>query len=146
MSANDQKIEQYRQAVEAKRSELGERPRPNYVTNQLLKLDPTDSKKLNLNLISTPAHCVEVVRQLMIQSMAHDKANDALGTDIKFEIDGYTIDDWISDIKSRLSVIQWNNKKVNLDAMDRKLAELLSEDAKKAKAIDDFAGELGLND
>lgn len=144
MSANDKKIEQYRQTVEAKRADLGERPRPAYATNQLLKLDPNDSKKVNLNLINTPAHCVEVTRQLMVQNMAHDEANAALGTDEPFNIDGYAVTQWIDDIKLRLSVIRWNAEKVKLDAMDKKLAGLLSEDAKKSKAIDDIASELGL--
>lgn len=145
MSANDKQIEQYRQTVETKRTELGTEPRPAYATNQLIQLDPFDSKKLNLNLLNSVEKCVETVRLIMLQAQAQDAANQALGTNIQLKIGGYTTDEWIGDIKSRLEVIEWKAEKVKLDAMDKKLSELLSEDAKKAKAIEDIAGELGLN-
>ena len=144
MSNNDIQINQYREKVEAKRTELGQQPRPMYNTNQLLQLDPTHNVKLNLNLVNNVAHCVEVVRQLMVQSLAHDAANAALQTDVPFAIGGYTVDEWIGDIKARLTLINWKAEKVKLDAMDKKLAALLSEDAKTASAIADIAGELDL--
>lgn len=144
MSSNDKQIEEYRVAVEKKRTELGEQPRPSYLTNQLLQLDPNDNKKLNLNLVNNETHCVEVVRQITIQSMAHDKANELLGTSIPFVIGGYTVEQWVGDVKARLELINWKAEKVKLDAMDKKLAALLSDDAKTANAIADIVGELNL--
>lgn len=144
MSANDKQIEQYRQAVESKREELGTEPRPAFITNQLLQLDPHDTSKLNLNLLNDEAKCVDAVRLLMLQVQAHDAANEALGTNLKLLIGGYSSDDWIADIKSRLTVIKWKAEKVKLDKMDKKLQALLSEDAKTKNAIADIVNELEL--
>ncbi len=144
MSANDKQIEQYRQAVESKREELGTEPRPAFITNQLLQLDPHDTAKLNLNLLNDEAKCVDAVRLLMLQVQAHDAANEALGTNLKLLIGGYSSDDWITDIKSRLTVIKWKAEKVKLDKMDKKLQALLSEDAKTKNAIADIVSELEL--
>lgn len=144
MSANDKQIEQYREAVENKREEMGAKPNPSWITNQLLQLDPHDTAKLNLNLLNDEAKCVDAVRLLMLQVQAHDAANEALSTNLKLMIGGYSSEDWITDIKSRLSIIQWNAEKVKLDKMDKKLQALLSEDAKTANAIADIASELDL--
>ena len=145
MSTNDKQIKQYRMAVDKKREEMGPEPRPSWITNQLLQLDPHNQSKLNLNLLNDEAKCVDAVRLLMLQVQAHDAANEALGTNLKLVISGYSSDDWIADIKQRLEVIRWKDEKVKLGNMDKKLQALLSEDAKTANAISDIADELGLD-
>lgn len=139
--SNDKQIEDYRKKVEAKHKELGEKPNPRYITNQLLKLG---DKAQNLNLLRSVKACVEVTRHLQVQVLAQDKANQLLGTDEKLELGGYSADDWVADLRARVDLLQWQEEKTKLDAMDKKLSNLLSEDAKTANAIADIANELGL--
>jgi len=139
--SNDNQIKDYRTKVEAKRSALGSKPRVNYVTNMLL---PLNDSKLNLNLMNTEKACIDVAQQLAMMHNAQVQANEWLGTSQSLTVGNFKVEEWVEDIRTRLSIINWDQEKQKLNAMDTKLAGLLSEDAKTANAIADIAGELGL--
>lgn len=61
-----------------------------------------------------------------------------LGLD-KFEISGYDLNDWITDVKARLEVIATKIEENNLKAMEAKLDKLLSEDKKTELELDSIA-------
>ena len=61
-----------------------------------------------------------------------------LGLD-KFEISGYDLNDWITDVKARLEVIATKREENNLKAMETKLDKLLSEDKKTELELDSIA-------
>lgn len=141
--SNDVKIEQYRKTIEEKRIELGEKPRAHYTTNALLKL-PEAGLTCNLNLLNTIPACVDITQQLLMHTQFRDKANELLGTNVPYVIGNYTVEQWVADIKIRVSIIEWEAGNKKLQAMDKKLADLRSNDAKTADAIGDIAKELDL--
>lgn len=144
VSINDKKIKDYRKKVEDKRKELGLQPKPAYITNQLLPLGNSQTRdKINLNLLNSTADCIGIASQLVLQGMANEKANEILGTKEYIVLGGHTIPNWLEDIKSRVNLIKWKEEKIKLDAMDKKLQDLLSADAKTMDAIADIASELG---
>ena len=63
--------------------------------------------------------------------------------DIDLVIYGYSIDDWITDIKNKFDVTKTKAEIYNLKTMESKLNELLSEDKKTELEIDDIAALLG---
>lgn len=140
--SNDAKIKEYREKIKAKRAELGEKPRPHYETNGLIVLP--DNHKVNINLLSTVEACVDVVQQLLTKANAFNKANELLSTNIECTFGKYTLYQCVGDIKTRVHMIEWEAGKKTLDAMDRKLAELLSNDAKTEDTINNIAKELDL--
>lgn len=138
---NDAQIKELRTKIDAKRAELGEKPRLSYETNGVL---PLDGNKFNLNTLRDLAACVDLASQLIVRKEAQDKANEVLGTNVQIDFGSYTIDQWLRDIKLRVSQMNWEHENKKLQAMDAKLADLLSEDAKTAEALSNIAGELGL--
>jgi len=52
---------------------------------------------------------------------------------------GYTLDEWCDDFKTRLSVVSWESKKKELEAAELKLKKLVSEDTRTAMEIDEIA-------
>lgn len=140
--SNDQKIKDYRSKIEQKRQSLGERPKAHYETNGMFILP--DNLKLNINVLSTVEACVDVVQQLLLKASTHKQANELLGTNVPCMFGVYTLEQCITDLKIRVSTIEWEAGKRKLDAMDKQLAELMSNDAKTADAIANIADELGL--
>lgn len=142
MSKNDQRIKDYRKTIEKRRSALGERPSVKYVTNGVL---PLNGMNVNLNVLNTVDKCVDVLSQLIVVDESMDKASKLLGVkDHKRLIGNYTLADWTSDLKSRVKVLQWSDSEKSLKTAERKLSELLSEDAKTTEAIDDIVEGLEL--
>jgi hypothetical protein len=60
----------------------------------------------------------------------------------EFLMDGYTIQEWISDIKSKLEVLAQKNEESNLRMLESKLSMLLSEDKKTELELDAIANLL----
>jgi hypothetical protein len=142
---NDTKVKQFREAVNAFREKIGKRPRISYTTNGILTLD---GGKFNLNLLNSISACVDVTSQIISKNDTYVLACEVLGVPVKEAplYSGYTIDDWIGDIKQRVELIQWDIEKSKLDAMDKKLSKLMSEEARTANELDLIAKELGLDD
>lgn len=137
--SNDARINQYRDAVDAKRQELGEKPKLAYVTNALLDLD---GARINLNTLGSEEDCVKIVSQLLLTEQLTTRANELLGTKIDVKFGDYTIAQWIGDIKLRVDLLAWERKKKKLTAMDAQLKSLMSDDAKTADAIASIAAQL----
>lgn len=139
--SNDAKIQEYRSLVESKREQLGQKPKMAYITNALIPLN--DNDRINLNTLSTEEACVDVTRSLLMRRSFDKLANRLLGTNVESKIGGFTVHEWIKDIKLRVQAILWEKKKKQLTAMDTKLKALMSDDAKTADAIKDIASLLG---
>ena len=138
--SNDKKIDNLRKTIETKRAALGSKPRMQYLTNGVM---PTGQKNVNLNILRTVSDCFLACSDIALKIVAHEKASEILGVDTGVcTIGDYPASDWISDIKLKLSSIQWQEEKLKLDKMDLTLSNLLSEQAKTTNMIDDIENSL----
>lgn len=134
MSKNDDRILELKEKIEEKKQELsGKNTRFVPVTNCIIELDgmannlhTCDSDKLALLLVKLNLY-----------------KKEAENLDIDFVISGYSIDDWITDIKNKFDITKTKAEIYTLKKMESKLDELLSEDKKTELEIDDIAALLG---
>ena len=137
MSKNDEQISGLLKSVEQKRASLGTKPRASWRTNGILKLE--DGKHVNINTVTTLDGCVEAVAYLLKEQSFVKQASELLGV-------AYTntaLDEYVADFKLRAQMIQWDGEKRKLEALEGKLKDLRSEDAKTADALTALAAELG---
>jgi hypothetical protein len=118
---NDEKIIKLKSQIEEKKSKLSKCEKFTPVTNCSLDLEGI---RFNLN--------VQSKEQLTLLRI---KLNCYLMSvkDLKLEgvtISGFAIEDWITDIKSKLSIISRKEEESKLKIMEDKLTELLSNDKK----------------
>lgn len=131
MSKNDDRILELKKQVEDKKKELAsKKTRFVPITNCILEMD---GMTLNLNVLSESALILLWIRLNTYRMSAAD-----LGLH-KFEISGYDLEDWITDVKARLEVIATKREENNLKAMKTKLDKLLSEDKKTELELDSIA-------
>ena len=131
MSKNDDRILELKKQVEDKKKELAsKKTRFVPITNCILEMD---GMTLNLNVLSESALILLWIRLNTYRMYAAD-----LGLH-KFEISGYDLEDWITDVKARLEVIATKREENNLKAMETKLDKLLSEDKKTELELDSIA-------
>lgn len=127
---NDERIMQLKRQIEKKCNELvTHTSRFVPVTNCLLVLD-----KITYNL-----H-VESSEMLLIKlNMIAMSAKDLNIDTSKLIISGYSLNDWIEDVKSNLEVQKYKKEKNDLNALEKKLTALLSEDKQTELEIDRLA-------
>lgn len=141
MSNNDSKIKALLDTIATKKQELGQKPRISYKTNGVFKYENNDF--FNINTIADPQKLVEALSYLLIKQNFNDTACNLLSVPTKvLQWNGYTLDEWLEDFKTRLSVVSWESKKRELEASELKLKKLVSEDTRTAMEIDEIANLL----
>lgn len=134
MSKNDDRILELKEKIEEKKQELsGKNTRFVPVTNCIIELDGMTN---NLHTCDS-----DKLALLLVKLNLYKK--EAENLDIDFVISGYSIDDWITDIKNKFYITKTKAEIYNLKTMESKLDELLSEDKKAELEIDDIAALLG---
>jgi hypothetical protein len=134
MSKNDDRILELKKQIEDKRKTISEKkirfvPETNCILNM-------DGMTINLNVCSDDALVL-----LLIRLNSYLMSAVELGMP-DFEISGYSVTDWIKDIKSKLEVSSLKKEETDLKKMESKLDKLLSNDKKTEIEIDEIASLL----
>lgn len=136
MSKNDARVAQLRLDIEAKKTALKNRSsRFVPVTNCSLELD---GQRYNLNVLKQDEILLVGAK---IQSLI-TAATALWGKADGVVVSGYKLEDWLTDLKSRIEVVSVKAEEAKLAQLDTQLKQLLSEDARTANALDDIAALL----
>ena len=133
MSKNDERIMELKSKIEKKREELNKKNnRFNPVTNCLLVLDKVT---YNINVESSELFLIKLNTMAM-------SAKDLNIDTSKLIISGYSLDDWIEDVKANLEVQKYKKEKKDLNKLEKELTALLSDDKQTELEIDRLANLL----
>ena len=130
---NDEKILELKKQIENKRQIL-KKQNVSYspITNCLLVLD-----KVTYNL-----HVENLELMLIKVNMMVIAAKDAGLNPSEFIISGFSLNDWLEDIKGLLSVQRYKKENNKLNELEKQLTNLLTEDKKVELEIENLAALL----
>lgn len=135
MSKNDERILALKTKIDQKKEELSKRTtRFSPITNCSLEFR---GQRYNINTM-VEEQCVCMLVELKALS------NAAKELDVQLNFSGYSVGDWMEDLKSKISILKVKNEERQLKAMESQLEKLLSEDKKTELEIDKIAQSLGL--
>ena len=138
---NDERIKSLMKKVTEKKEALGTKPRTVWKTNGLFKF--TSGNHFNLNVVADKNTLIDALAQMIYIRGSQEEAYKLLGvTASEFVYSGYSFDDWVSDFKLRISIIQWEAEKKKLEEMEKQLAKLISADAQTEMALDEISKAL----
>ena len=127
---NDERIMQLKETITKKREELAKKPTQfNPTTNCLLVLD-----KITYNL-----HVEDNTMLLLRLNLLVMSAKDLGINTSDIVISGYSLNDWMKDIKANIEVQNYKKKKNELDKLEKELTKLLSDDKQTELRIDEIA-------
>jgi len=141
--SQDKVVAQLLQEVKQKKSEIEISDRLHYKTNMSLPLDSAGLVRKNLQVESD----VDVLASLLgFLSQQYDQFNTgrkALGLPEKqFKWFGFTYQEWLGDIKTRVTKIQVSTKKKELDILEKRLDSLVSKDLRDQMELEEIMKEL----
>lgn len=119
---NDEKILELKKQIEIKKSKLEKSNKFSPVTNCSLDLDGI---RFNLNVLNKE-QLILIAVKLNMYNMSYKN----LEFEDEFIITGYSIKDWLTDIKSKIDILSKKEEESKLKVMESKLNQLLSEDKK----------------
>lgn len=132
MSKNDERVLQLKKIIDEKKAELKSVKRFTPITNCVLDLE---GQKYNLNVLQ-----LADLRLLLVRLNMYLISEKDLG--IKLEIAGYNIDEWITDIKSKIEIFEYKKKESELKTLGAKLDKMLSDEKKTELELDEIAALL----
>lgn len=127
---NDKRILELKKQIEIKKEKLGKVARFTPVTNCNLTLDET---RMNINVLDK-----EQLTALLIKLNSYRLSAKDLEILDGYSISGYHVQDWITDVKSRLDSQNRIEEEKSLKAMESKLVKMLSESKKVELEIDEI--------
>ena len=131
MNTNDEKILNLKKQVDDRRKGLGVKRQFAPVTSCSIELY---GQRYNLNVSSK-----DTLNFLLVLLHSLEMSQDDLDFSDPVLISGFTIQDWISDIKSKLDVLARRDKEAQLKELEKKLDALLSADKKTELELDSIA-------
>lgn len=129
---NDERVLQLKEVIDKKRIELKSVKKFTPLTNCVLDLE---GQKYNLNVLQFDDLQLLLVRLNMYLISAKDLK-------VNLEISGYSIAEWITDVKCKIEIIEYKRKEVELKTLETKLDKMLSDEKKTEMELDEIAAML----
>jgi len=135
----DEKVKSLLERVRVKRNEIQSAERPVWETHLSFSFEEISVKdRTNIQVVSDLSKLVDITAFLLTRSSFHSQACERLGVEMKFEWMGFPVASWIKDIQTRINQIQINNKKKDLDALEKKLDSLVSPEQRRALELEEI--------
>ncbi|MFS1518630.1 hypothetical protein V1503_19520 [Bacillus sp. SCS-151] len=129
-TVNDQRILELKKQIQSKKQKIGKKLRFTPITNCSIELD---GERQNIQALNKDQLLILLVKLNSYMLSAKD-----LNVLDKFTISGYSVEDWISDINSKIEILSRRDEERMLKSMEDKLVKLLSEGKKVELEIDEI--------
>lgn len=139
----DEQVQALFKIVQAKKAEIAKTEKPSWETNCAFRYNPNSaSLDANIQTISKASELVGIAAFLIEKEAAFQKANKILGTDIQFKWLGFSLDAWMTDIKTRLNKVEISKKKEELEKLETRLNSLISPELRNQMELDEITAML----
>ena len=137
MNKNDDRILVLKKQIEEKKKELGKQPRFSPVTTCMFNYN---GNRINIHTLTS----VNEINAMLVHFNIYVMSAENLGIDCaEVCFDGFSVVDWMEDLNAKKAVVEYNEKKTQLNALEKKLDKLLSDDKKTELEIDAIADLIG---
>lgn len=133
---NDKRILELRKQIQIKKDKVGKIGNFAPTTNQVLHLDGAVH---NINVLGTNKQ--ELLR-LYVKLNSYLMSAKDLGVEDEVEYSGFKLEDWISDVSSKLNNLTKKEETMKLVAMESKLEKMLSDEKQVELELDSITALL----
>ncbi len=127
--------------VKKQKEEISNAERPNWLTNCALSVL---GRNINLHVETSIPTLIEAAALLIHKEEIYNVAAFRLGADVPpYLYDGYSVSDWLSDIKSRIDKISIQNKRRKLEVLENRLSSIVSPELRAKLELEAISKELG---
>lgn len=131
----------------AKCKELRQQIACSWKTNCSFALLASNQSGVPVHLQTATNDAIEAVASsLCLIAQGRTMAEQQLGVKMSSKIQGYTVDDWFSDLKKRLASINIREEEKQLEALEQRLNSVLSPEARRQLEVEQLEKELGITE
>lgn len=138
----DKKVQELVDIVEAKKAKIEKLERPQYKTNLSLPIGFLETERINLQIVNDPVQLMKYLAYLWSQSVAFNTLCAQHDFKLKYIVGGFPVEDWQSDILTRINVVNIKSEKEDLKKKEELLSSLLSPEEIRRIKIERLEKEL----
>jgi hypothetical protein len=124
--------------VQTKKAEIAKAEKPNWITNCSFGYNKDSSSRSNIQVVADVEELVSILGFLIEKEKAFTAANKVLGTSYEFKWMGFSLEDWQSDIQTRINKVQISKKKKELESLESRLDKIISPELKAQMELDEI--------
>jgi len=128
----DKVVAELQEIVKTKKAEIASIERPNYKTHMSLNVG---DGSVNLNTITDPWTLGTLLGTLLRLKADFETGAKLLGLDVHYKHQSFPVGDWVDDIQARFEKVTINQKKQQLEIIEKRLAALESKESREEKEL-----------
>lgn len=147
MAATDKKTLELIAQVKAKTMLIAKAEKPAYKTNcSFSYIEGNRGSVTNIHVESDLKKLICIVAFLQERQSSYQNAAKLLGVEKapEFTWDGYTADEWIADLKTRIAKIQISSEKRKLEVLEERLNKIISPAKRAELELEAIENELAM--
>lgn len=94
--------------------------------------------RINIQTVSDINILVDICAFLQNKEQAFNRARETLQVDVEFSYMGYSVQDWITDLKTRIDFISINTEKKELAALEARIDKLVTNDQRREIELEEI--------
>lgn len=142
---NDEKALSLIKEINKRKDEIAKIEKPQWKTNCTFSYVEEFKGSYNLQVVTDVKLLVLMAAEIKMYEETYLKTASLLGVEAPpFTWNGFSADDWMSDIKSRINKIQISTKKKQLEMLEAKANQIISAELRAELELQAISKELGL--
>ena len=142
----DQIVLELLNKVEEKKKQIGNAERPSWITNCSFGYNADANARINLQVVRELETLVEIHAFLTAKDNAFSASLVTLKLtekEVPFKHLGFTYDQWIADIQTRINQLRIKAKKDELAVLEARVNALVSPEQRRAIELEKLVKEIG---
>lgn len=132
--------------VEEKKQQIGNAERPSWITNCSFGFDPNTNARINIQVVRDLEQLVDIHAFLSTKYESFQASLKDLKLtekEVPFKYLGFTFEQWVSDIETRINGLRIKAKKDELTALEARVNALVSPEQRRAIELEKLVKEIG---
>lgn len=140
MSDIDKRVIELLGKVREKRAEIQKASKPSWKTH--CSFDCFTGARVNIQVVNEELTLISLVSELMLRKQNWDNACKELECIHDFSYQGYSYDEWISDMKDRFGQILVSQKRKELAELEKRIDKLVSPEQRRKLELEEIENML----
>lgn len=141
----DKQVQELLKLAEEKRQRITNVEEPKWTTKGEFKFGKGQEVAFNVRTITDENVFINALGFLNDREKSFKQASEELEIEGEFSWFGYSVDDWKSDFKIRLSQLRAEREKKELESIEKELDGLISDDLRAQLKLDKLTKALSTN-
>lgn len=122
--------------LQAKKAEIAQAERPSFITGGQFRYSESMSNVIDITTVRDERKLVEIYAFLTEREKSHSVAAEALGVSTNFTWLTFTKEEWFSDLKTRVNILQIAKRKAEYAELEKKVNAIMSPELRAQMELD----------